>query len=111
MPDAENYFDNLGFEKPARVNPADFYMDVIGGMCEANQSQISSLPEQWEEHASRNNAGASGIQSASSDPSNSVVGQAEVVEPDRASFYGSDEQMIVIKDSQGKIIQYHVREI
>ncbi|EDO42362.1 predicted protein, partial [Nematostella vectensis] len=28
---AEEYFQRLGFEKPLNVNPADFYMDVIGG--------------------------------------------------------------------------------
>ena len=106
MHDAENYFDNLGFEKPAKVNPADFYMDVIGGMCETDQSQISSLPDQWEQYASQNNAGAGGTQSASGDPNNSVVGQAEVVEPDQVSFNRSIEHLTVTKDNQGTIIQY-----
>ena len=28
--EAANYFSNLGINKPENVNPADFYMDVIG---------------------------------------------------------------------------------
>ena len=60
MPEAENYFENLGFEKPAKVNPADFYMDVIGGLCDSSQVDVTSLPDQWEQYASQNNAGVAG---------------------------------------------------
>ncbi|KAL9979697.1 hypothetical protein ACROYT_G017399 [Oculina patagonica] len=63
VPEAENYFRDLGFVKPDQVNPADFYMDVIGGMCETSHSgSASSLHEQWVQHASENNAGAAAVE-------------------------------------------------
>ena len=101
MPQAENYFENLGYEKPEKVNPADFYMDVIGGMCESNQSDVVSLPEQWEQYASENNAGAGRNESASGDSRSPGVRQADEVAPDRVSFHGSGEQLMVVNDNQG----------
>ena len=58
IPEAENYFDMIGFQTPERVNPADFYMDVIGGLCKGSEEPTSTLPERWEEYAAENNAGA-----------------------------------------------------
>ena len=93
VPDAENYFDNLGFEKPAKVNPADFYMDVIGGMCERKKSRpVSETPlsDHWEQYASENNAGAKTAENASGE---------EVTE--KLSFNISTEG--VMKQNQGTV--------
>ena len=106
VPQAENYFENLGFEKPEKVNPADFYMDVIGGMCESNQSDIASLPEQWEQYASENNAGAGRSEIASGDSRYPGVRQADVVQPERVSFHGYGEQPILVNDNQGNIYNH-----
>ena len=56
--EAENYFEMLGFQIPEKVNPADFYMDVIGGLCKGSDESTSTLPERWEQYAAGNNAGA-----------------------------------------------------
>ena len=58
VPEAENYFEMLGFQIPEKVNPADFYMDVIGGLCKGSDESTSTLPERWEQYAAGNNAGA-----------------------------------------------------
>lgn len=97
VPEAENYFERLGFEKPAKVNPADFYMDVIGGMCESKQSRITSLPEQWDQYASENNAGAGSVENAAGGPGSPVSRQADVTL--ELSFNGSAD--VLIKDNQG----------
>ncbi|XP_028413905.1 ABC transporter G family member 24-like [Dendronephthya gigantea] len=44
VPGAADYFSSLGFKTPANVNPADFYMDVIGGS--VNEKDID-LFEAW----------------------------------------------------------------
>ena len=64
IPEAENYFDMIGFQIPERVNPADFYMDVIGGLCKGSEEPTSTLPERWEQYAAENNAGAENTDSA-----------------------------------------------
>ena len=56
--EAENYFEMLGFQITEKVNPADFYMDVIGGLCKGSDESTSTLPERWEQYAAGNNAGA-----------------------------------------------------
>ena len=56
--EAENYFEMLGFQIPEKVNPADFYMDVIGGLCKGSEESTGTLPERWEQYAAGNNAGA-----------------------------------------------------
>ena len=66
--EAENYFELLGFEKPDKVNPADFYMDVIGGVFKSTQSEFTTLPDNWEQHASRNSADAKGVVNAAGVP-------------------------------------------
>ena len=58
MSEAENYFEMLGFQIPEKVNPADFYMDVIGGLCKGSEESTGTLPERWEQYAAGNNAGA-----------------------------------------------------
>ena len=68
VPEAEHYFERLGFDKPNKVNPADFYMDVIGGMFKSRQSEFTSLPEQWEQYASQNSAGAERVDYAAGAP-------------------------------------------
>ena len=72
--EAENYFERLGFEKPDKVNPADFYMDAIGGMLESKQSEFTSLPEEWEQYASENNTGAE----SAGDPDSPVTSEVDV---------------------------------
>jgi hypothetical protein len=44
--DAAQYFSSLGFHTPANVNPADFYMDVIGGSVKTGNEEID-LFESW----------------------------------------------------------------
>ena len=58
VPEAENYFEMLGFQIPEKVNPEDFYMDVIGGLWKGSDESTSTLPERWEQYAAGNNAGA-----------------------------------------------------
>jgi len=51
--DAQEYFEKLGFECPDRVNPADFYMDVIAGKYpRRNDAEFESkdLFGMWAEH-------------------------------------------------------------
>ena len=87
--EAENYFKNLGYQKPDKVNPADFYMDVIGGMCERTHSSSNlTLPECWVQHASQNSTDAAAVQNSS---------QANVME--ELSFSRSAEMLI--KENQG----------
>jgi len=97
VPEAENYFERLGFDKPDKVNPADFYMDVIGGMCESTQSEFTSLPEQWEQYASQNSAGAEGVDNAAGAPDSPVTRHADVTL--ELSFSSSDD--ILIKENPG----------
>ncbi|RMX47630.1 hypothetical protein pdam_00015147, partial [Pocillopora damicornis] len=62
--EAENYFDMLGFQVPEKVNPADFYMDVIGGLCKGSEESTGTLSERWEEFTAENNTGAENTDSA-----------------------------------------------
>ena len=48
--DAAQYFSSLGFNTPANVNPADFYMDVIGGSVKTGDEEID-LFESWAQHS------------------------------------------------------------
>ena len=45
--DAVEYFSSLGFRTPANVNPADFYMDVIGGSVDTGKDEEVDLFEAW----------------------------------------------------------------
>ena len=58
----------LGFQKPDKVNPADFYMDVIGGLCKDVDQSSSTLPERWEQYAAENNTGADHADGSRADP-------------------------------------------
>ena len=62
--EAENYFDRLGFQIPEKVNPADFYTDVIGGLCKGSEESTGTLSERWEEFTAENNTGAENTDSA-----------------------------------------------
>lgn len=97
VPEAENYFERLGFEKPDKVNPADFYMDVIGGVFKSTQSEFTTLPDQWEQYASQNSAIAEGVENAVGDPDIPVTKQADVASD--LSFNGS--YAILIEENQG----------
>ena len=47
------YFESLGFYLPQNVNPADFFMDIIGGTIKNlsdTHFQHDRLPEIWNEH-------------------------------------------------------------
>ena len=81
-------------------------MDVIGGMCESNQSDVTTLPDQWERYASENNAGAGRSEIASGDSRNPGVRQADEIEPERVSFHGYGEQPILVNDNQGTIYNH-----
>jgi hypothetical protein len=51
VPDAEAYFDRLGYGLPRNANPADYYMDVISACNTGDPGtmnlEIKNLPEQW----------------------------------------------------------------
>lgn len=97
VPGAENYFERFGFDKPDKVNPADFYMDMIGGMFDSKESESTSLPEQWEQYASQNSAGAERVENATGAPDSPVTRQADVTL--ELSFNPSAD--ILIKENQG----------
>lgn len=96
VPGAENYFERFGFDKPDKVNPADFYMDMIGGMFDSKESESTSLPEQWEQYASQNSAGAERVENATGAPDSPVTRQADVTL--ELSFNPSAD--ILIKENQ-----------
>ena len=50
--DAARYFSSLGFHTPANVNPADFYMDVIGGSVKTEKDEEVDLFEAWNKRSS-----------------------------------------------------------
>ena len=50
--EAERYFGGLGFAKPENVNPADYYMDVIGGQHAQEGVDKSKLFENYESYQS-----------------------------------------------------------
>eukprot|EP00794_Sanderia_malayensis_P016837 gene16838-18536_t len=54
---ARVYFENMGSAVPNGVNPADYYMDVIGGVTHKGDEPFNPkvLFEAWEEHISGNN--------------------------------------------------------
>eukprot|EP00795_Rhopilema_esculentum_P012948 gene12948-3707_t len=63
VPDAETYFASLGFVIPEHANPADFYMDVIGGATGGNFSHDpEKLPHYWIEK--RDSFGATSVKVA-----------------------------------------------
>ena len=63
VPDAETYFASLGFIIPEHANPADFYMDVIGGATGGNFSHDpEKLPHYWIEK--RDSVGADSVKVA-----------------------------------------------
>lgn len=49
---AVKYFDKTGNSVPANVNPADFYMDVIGGVTHKGEETFDPavLFRAWEDH-------------------------------------------------------------
>ncbi len=49
---AKDYFEKLGNVTPEKVNPADFYMDVIGGVTHKGDEEFNPrvLFEAWENH-------------------------------------------------------------
>ena len=48
--DAETYFAKIGYPLPPYVNPADFYMDVIGDSVKNERKVYVSLFDEWEKH-------------------------------------------------------------
>ena len=72
-------------------------MDVIGGVFKSTQSEFTTLPEKWVEHASQNSAGSEGVVNAAGDPDSPVTKQADVTLD--LSFNGSSA--ILIKENQG----------
>lgn len=49
--EADNYFTNQSLICPKNINPADFYMDVIGGLYDKQEEggfEAKSLFELWE---------------------------------------------------------------
>ena len=48
--EAARYFEGLGFTKPENVNPADYYMDVIGGQYTEEGVDKSKLFEEYESY-------------------------------------------------------------
>ena len=52
--DAKEYFDGMGYPCPANVNPADHYMDVIGGVVKESNEKFDPnvLFDAWTDHMS-----------------------------------------------------------
>ena len=59
---AKEYFDGMGYLCPANINPADHYMDVIGGVVKKNgvQSSPRALFDAWMSHERQANPTANG---------------------------------------------------
>lgn len=55
--EAEMYFSKLGFKKPANVNPADFYMDVIGGVYETDGFDQNQLFQEYKQYQMERDGG------------------------------------------------------
>ena len=72
-------------------------MDVIGGVFKSTQSEFTTLPEKWDQHASQNSADAERVENATGDPDSPVTKQADVALD--LSFSGSSA--ILIKENQG----------
>ena len=48
VPNAEEHFASIGFKIPEHSNPADYYMDVVGGAEYGDYSHDPNLlPEYW----------------------------------------------------------------
>ena len=49
---AKEYFDEMGYPCPANINPADHYMDVIGGVVKKDEGKFdpSVLFDAWKDH-------------------------------------------------------------
>ena len=50
---AKEYFDGMGYPCPANINPADHYMDVIGGVLKKSDKKFDPvvLFDAWARHA------------------------------------------------------------
>lgn len=92
VPEAENYFERLGYQKPEKVNPADFYMDVIGGVCESSDESLGTLPERWEQYAAENNTGTESTDRADGDESSLVATEDDEIK--EVSFITSTLRLI-----------------
>lgn len=52
---AKDYFSMLGYDTPANLNPADHYMDVIGGSVEPKEGfEQKDLFKSWKEYQKEN---------------------------------------------------------
>ena len=54
--DAKTYFVSLGFQPEPDVNPADYYIDVIGGLKQSTRERQPNLFEEWERKQQEDNA-------------------------------------------------------
>ena len=59
--EADEYFAKLGFEKPKNVNPADFYMDVIGGVYENEGFDQNQLFQEYRQYQLQRDGVKSGV--------------------------------------------------
>ena len=52
---AKEYFDRMGYPCPANINPADHYMDVIGGVVKKTGGQFNPnvLFDEWSNHVAK----------------------------------------------------------
>ena len=99
VPEAENYFERLGYQKPEKVNPADFYMDVIGGVCESSDESLGTLPERWEQYAAENNTGTESTDRADGDESSLVATEDDEIK--EVSFITSTLRLIKRNQNRG----------
>ncbi|XP_048580933.1 putative white-brown complex homolog protein 30 [Nematostella vectensis] len=81
---AEEYFQRLGFEKPLNVNPADFYMDVIGGLYVKDNFSPTQLFDEWETYQTERDAAPS-PPSEDASLSNGISDQPGPVAPSSAT--------------------------
>eukprot|EP00794_Sanderia_malayensis_P016777 gene16777-18472_t len=82
---AERYFSSLGFNIPEHCNPADFYMDVIGGAIHGDYShEPEHLPRYWIEKQAdfkEEKQASNGLPSCCKECGRSITGASTIARP------------------------------
>ncbi|KAK3702963.1 hypothetical protein QZH41_012414, partial [Actinostola sp. cb2023] len=90
--EAEQYFNSHGLNCPMNINPADFYMDVIGGLHDRQEAdgvfEAASLFPMWEENSRRM------LDSANSDEHLAVHHMPNVVTDQHRKLPGFCRQLV-----------------
>lgn len=57
----QGYFEGLGFEIPAHMNPADAYLDIVAGAIQPSSGAALDIAACWQARQAQQGAGASPI--------------------------------------------------